>query len=207
MATIDPVTDELRATQEHPFASRPLGGVDDDGHPIREQMELADAIRIAVEIQLKRARKAGTPKLREANELCLEFWRDCATEKVHLWKNAREAAVDIFGNPPRTNIVLSRMLDWQDWRITPKGQFCRVYRVCGRPVLKTEPQVQKPEPTFPHINGLAQSELRAALEEAWTGLVLGDPGTDSSTTPSGLYFPPESTERSSQPEAAEAPAA
>lgn len=179
----DPVTDELRRTQKHPFASRPLGpALDEDGLPLcKEHNEFADAIRIANEILWRRARNAGTPALREAAMLCLAFWRDTATNKVEVWKDAREAAEIIFGNPPATHIVLSRMLDWQDWRITPKGQWTRLLRRFGRPVFKTEAAVQKPSRAWPHINGLAQSEMRSALEEAWTGLVLGDPGEKTGT--------------------------
>ena len=185
----DPVTDELRATQEHPFASRPLGSIDEEGMPVREHNEFADAIRIANEILWRRARSAGTTALREAALLCLAFWHDCATSKVEVWKDARAAAWDIFGSPPRTNTVLSRMLDWQDWRITPKGQWCRLYRVFGRPAWKTEAAVQKPSRVWPHVNGLAQSEMRVALEEAWTGLVLGDPGERTSSKTGRLFMP------------------
>lgn len=189
--SLDPVTDHLRATMEHPFASRPLGGIDEEGFPIKEHNEFADAIRIAVEINFKRASKAATPALRDANMLCLQFWKDVATEKVQAWRDAREAAAIIFGNPPRTNIVLARMFDWQDWRITEKGYFCRQFVQFGQPVFKTEPRVQKPTPTWPHINTIAQSEMREALEEAWTGLVLGDPGHDSrAARPTNLFHSP-----------------
>lgn len=184
--SLDPETDRLRATSNHAFASRPLGSMlDEDGFPLyKEHNEFADAIRIAVEIILKRWKSAGTPALREANGLCFQFWRDCATNKVELWKNAREAASIIFGNPPRTNIVLARMFDWQDWRTTPKGRFCRYTYRFGKRVMKTERKVQKA------IDYLAQSEMRAALEEAWTGLILGDPGQRSGETKGSLFMAP-----------------
>ena len=99
--SIDPVTDELRRKFDHPFASRPLGDIDEDAMPSRHVYELSDTIRLAVEENGRRAKKATTRLLRDANLLCLEFWRDVARLGIH------------FGYPPRTHIVLSRMWDWQ----------------------------------------------------------------------------------------------
>lgn len=142
----DPVTDSLRKKMDHPFASRPLGGIDEEGQPIKEQMELADSIRVAVECVIKRRKNPyTTPRIREACELCLQFWRDVAVDPRHLWRN-REDAAAVFGNPPRTNIVLSRLYDWQMVRIYLKKQR--------------------------KLNGDAQGVMRDSLEEAWTGIVL-----------------------------------
>lgn len=106
VASVDPVTEELRRDHEHPFAMRPMGALDEEFQSVREVSELADTIRLAVEENGRRARKAKVSLvLKEANELCLEFWRDAARYGIN------------FGFPPNTRIVLSRMYDWQEVRV------------------------------------------------------------------------------------------
>lgn len=140
----DPTTDYLRRTMNHPFASRPWGAIDEEGEPIGDQCELAETIRVAVEINCKRSRSAQiTPRLRDANALCVAFWKDVARLGIS------------FGFPPKTHIALGRMYDWQKAR-HERGQ---VNSHIDRNLPKG-------------INGLAQSELRAACEIGWTSEVL-----------------------------------
>lgn len=108
----DPVTDEIRRQRDDYYIDRPFGQIDEGGMPDKAAFyELMDILRLVVEELGKRSRATFVqPATRRGASMCLQFWQDIA-------KNGGNV-----GYPPRTNTILSRLYEWQAWRVKYKKQ-------------------------------------------------------------------------------------